>query len=183
MVCLQISAQNKPTLPLTRLPRAETHLGCGARAEWAAAFLSDPNFLFEVLCKIRGRQRTPPARTQVAELSWRNGRNPLCKFSSERWSETSNGLSDSRNLSTSTLRYLVLQLGNRGLGGQSRRRRRGLRSFNYIEGKRRRRGLRVKQRCGEATASLPPHRNRKADKVLAHMPNMMRSRRRLFSFI
>ena len=124
-------------------------------------------------------------RTQVAELSWRNGRrNSQCKFSSVRWSETSNGSSDSRNLSMSTMLYLVFQLGNGGLGGQSRRRRRGLRSFNYIEGKRRRRrGLRVKQRCGEATASLPPHRNRKADKVLAHMPNMMRSRRRLFSFI
>ena len=118
-----------------------------------------------------------PTNAQVAELSWRNGRrNSQCKFSSVRWSETSNGSSDSRNLSMSTMLYLVFQLGNGGLGGQSRRRRRGLRSFNYIEGKRRRRrGLRVKQRCGEATASLPPHRNRKADKVLAHMPNMMRA--------
>ena len=127
MVCPQISAQNNPTLPLTRSPRAETHLGCGARAEWAAAFLSEPNFLFEVLCKIRGRQRTPPVRTQVAELSRRNGHNPQCKLTSVRWRETRSGPSDSRNLSMSTMLYLVLQLGNGGLGGQSRRRRRGLR--------------------------------------------------------
>ena len=119
--------------------------------------------------------RTPTNAPKKPNSRGVTGCNPLCKFSSERWSETSNGLSDSRNLLARTLRYLVFQLGNGGLGGQSRRRRRGLRSFNYIEGKRRRRRLRVKQRCGEATASLPPHRNRKADKVLAHMPNMMRS--------
>ena len=72
-------------------------------------------------------------RTQVAELSWRNGRrNPHCKLSSVRWSETGISSWDSRNHSMSTLLYLALQLGNGGLGGQSRRWRRGLRSFNYV---------------------------------------------------